>query len=199
MPKSLERRRKPRRKAVHVTGPTWVMLENVPGARADIPAKVVDFNDAGIRIHVSLLLQTNRVVLVKGEAIGVVPNGKANARVVDCRALTGSGYTVGLTFETSHGQDKHERAFALDYYEVLQVSSRADQETIDGVYRLQAQRFHPDNRETGDAKFFRAVAEAYKILGHPERRAAYDVYLESYRQSRCPIFTSHSSKPPILP
>lgn len=102
MPKLLERRKKPRRKAVQVTGPTWVMLENVPGARADIRAKVVDFNETGLRIHVSLLLHTNHVVVVKGQAAGVVPDGRTHARVVDCRSLTGSGYSVGLTFESEH-------------------------------------------------------------------------------------------------
>jgi ribosomal protein L28 len=119
MPKPLERRRKPRRKAIHVTGPTWVMLENVPGARADIRAKVVDFNEAGIRIHVSLLLHVNHVLLVKTQAAGVVPNGRATARVVDCRALTGSGYTVGLTFERSSNQTERREAPAMERYEIL--------------------------------------------------------------------------------
>ena len=59
------------------------MLENVPGARADIRAKVVDFNEAGIRIHVSLLLYVNHVLVVKTQAARLVSNGKASARVVD--------------------------------------------------------------------------------------------------------------------
>jgi hypothetical protein len=100
MPQPLERRKKLRQKAVQPTGPTWVLLENVPGARADIRAKVVDFSETGLRVHVSLWLRASRLVVVKGDA-GVVPNGKANARVVDCRPLAGSGYTAGLTFVES--------------------------------------------------------------------------------------------------
>src|ERR1700730_4421302 len=100
MPKPLERRKKVRRKAVQATGPTWVMLENVPGARADVRAKVVDFSETGLRVHVSLWLRASRLVVVKGET-GVVPNGKVDARVVDCRPLAGSGYTAGLTFVES--------------------------------------------------------------------------------------------------
>lgn len=188
MPKLLERRRKPRRKAVYVTGPTWVMLENVPGARADVRAKVVDFNETGLRIHVSLMLKANHVVVVKCQAEGVVPNGKAAARVVDCRALMGSGYTVGLTFEEARESDGPEKTAWPDHYEMLQVSSKADPETIHRIYRLQAQRFHPDNGETGDPETFRAIAEAYKILSDPEKRAAYDVHLESYRKVRWRIF-----------
>jgi hypothetical protein len=98
------------------------MLENVPGARADIRAKVVDFNETGIRIHVSMLLQTNHEVVVKTQAAGVVPHGRARAWVVDCRALTGSGYTVGLTFERSSDQTERREAPAMERYETLTLS-----------------------------------------------------------------------------
>jgi curved DNA-binding protein CbpA len=62
----------------------------------------------------------------------------------------------------------------VDYYEVLQISPNADQETVHRVYRIQAQRFHPDNLESGDAQRFRSVAEAYQILSDPRSRASYD-------------------------
>jgi curved DNA-binding protein len=52
----------------------------------------------------------------------------------------------------------------VDYYEVLQVSTSADQETIDRVYRLLAQRFHPDNQQTGDENRFRTLGEAYAVV-----------------------------------
>jgi DnaJ-class molecular chaperone len=42
-----------------------------------------------------------------------------------------------------------------DYYEVLQVSDTAEPETINRVYRIFAQRYHPDNRETGNEARFR--------------------------------------------
>ena len=53
---------------------------------------------------------------------------------------------------------------ALDYYELLQISPNADPDMVHRVYRLLAQRFHPDNAETGDAARFRQVHEAYTIL-----------------------------------
>ena len=37
----------------------------------------------------------------------------------------------------------------VDFHEVLQISPKADGETIQRVYRLLALRYHPDNRETG--------------------------------------------------
>ena len=72
----------------------------------------------------------------------------------------------------------------LDYYEVLQVSANAESDTIQRVYRLLAQRFHPDNRETGNESRFRAIHEAYTVLNDPEKRARYDIHYQQKRQDR---------------
>ena len=156
------------------------MLENVQGARADIRAKVVDFNETGIRIHVSLPLRVNHIIVVKSQAPDVVPDGRASARVVDCRALIGTGYSAGLTFGEA---DCLERD-GTDYYEILQVSRRADPETIRGIYEFQAQRFHPNNEETGNAETFQAIEEAYEVLRDPLKRSAYDLSLQSFPKPR---------------
>ncbi len=71
-----------------------------------------------------------------------------------------------------------------DYYEILQVSATADPETIHRVYRLLAQRFHPDNRETGNATRFRAISEAYNVLSNPEERARYDIVHTQQQKGR---------------
>jgi curved DNA-binding protein CbpA len=71
-----------------------------------------------------------------------------------------------------------------DFYEVLQISSNAEPETIHRVYRLLAQRYHPDNRETGNEGRFRELSEAYQTLGDPERRAKYDIAYGRIRQER---------------
>jgi curved DNA-binding protein CbpA len=71
----------------------------------------------------------------------------------------------------------------VDYYEVLQISPNADEETIHRVYRMQAQRFHPDNRESGHAERFRLVAEAYQALSDPGTRASYDAEYRARGQS----------------
>ena len=71
-----------------------------------------------------------------------------------------------------------------DYYEVLQVSDVAEPETINRVYRMLAQRYHPDNRETGNEARFREITEAYHILSNPEKRAQYDATNEKRRRDR---------------
>ena len=73
---------------------------------------------------------------------------------------------------------------AVDYYEVLQVNSNAEQETIQRVFRLLAQRFHPDNTQTGDDRRFREIRDAYSVLNDPEQRARYDINYEQHRRNR---------------
>ena len=74
-----------------------------------------------------------------------------------------------------------------DHYETLQISPNADPDTIHRVYRLLAQRFHPDIQETGDIARFRQITEAYQVLRDPERRAAFDVRHQAVRQERMRI------------
>jgi curved DNA-binding protein CbpA len=71
-----------------------------------------------------------------------------------------------------------------DYYEVLQISPNADPDTVHRVYRLLAQRFHPDNQSTGDSEKFRTLTEAYQVLGDPEQRAQYDVHRPEMQKER---------------
>jgi curved DNA-binding protein CbpA len=71
-----------------------------------------------------------------------------------------------------------------DYYDVLQVSDSAETETINRVYRMLAQRYHPDNQETGNETRFREITEAYQVLSHPEKRASYDATNQLRRQDR---------------
>jgi curved DNA-binding protein CbpA len=72
----------------------------------------------------------------------------------------------------------------VDYYEVLQVSPSADPETIHRVYRFLAQRFHPDNAETGSDARFRELHEAYTVISDAERRARYDISYQQHRKER---------------
>jgi curved DNA-binding protein CbpA len=72
----------------------------------------------------------------------------------------------------------------VDCYETLQISANAEPETIHRVYRLLAQRFHPDNADTGNAERFRELTEAYEVLSDPERRAKYDVVHKQFLRDR---------------
>jgi len=73
---------------------------------------------------------------------------------------------------------------SADYYEVLQINPNAEPETVHRVYRLLAQRYHPDNQETGDESRFRQLIEAYNVISDPEKRAKYDVVHDQQRRDR---------------
>jgi curved DNA-binding protein len=76
----------------------------------------------------------------------------------------------------------------VDHYETMQISPNADLDTIHRVYRILAQRFHPDNQETGDSELFRTLTEAYQVLGEPEKRAAFDIEHRTTRRLTWKIF-----------
>jgi curved DNA-binding protein CbpA len=78
----------------------------------------------------------------------------------------------------------------VDHYEILQLSSAAEPEMIHRVYRLLAQRYHPDNKETGSESRFRAVHDAYSVLSDPEQRARYDVVHQQRGQERWRLVTT---------
>ena len=64
------------------------------------------------------------------------------------------------------------------YYEVLSVTRDASGDEVKRAYRRMAMKFHPD-RNPGDSAAeasFKEAAEAYEILGDPERRRMYDQY-----------------------
>lgn len=85
-----------------------------------------------------------------------------------------------------------------DFYEVLQVSPRADEETISRVFRHLAKRFHPDNVDSGDADRFNEVMEAFQTLSDPEQRARYDARYEHEREARWRIFDQASATSDIV-
>lgn len=66
-----------------------------------------------------------------------------------------------------------------NYYEFLQISPNAEQETIHRVYRYLAKRFHPDHPTSADPDKFLLVTKAYEVLSSPESRARYDESLTS--------------------
>tara|TARA_B100001094_G_C18196014_1_gene811055 strand:+ start:5350 stop:6456 length:1107 start_codon:yes stop_codon:yes gene_type:complete len=65
-----------------------------------------------------------------------------------------------------------------DYYDILGISKGASAGEIKKAYRKKAIEFHPDKNPgdtTAEANFKKA-AQAYEILGNPEKKSKYDQY-----------------------
>ena len=57
----------------------------------------------------------------------------------------------------------------VDYYDVLGVSPNATAKEIKKAYRKKALEHHPD--KGGDEETFKAIAEAWTVLGDEDKRA----------------------------
>ncbi len=87
-----------------------------------------------------------------------------------------------------------------DYYEVLQVSRQASSDEIKTSYRRLARIYHPDlaDEHTPDAEeAFKLIAEAWRVLGNEQRRAAYDQYGHASMAMRHPPLRRPSSNPVV--
>ncbi len=166
-----------------------------------LTADLIDHSDSGLCVALATPLEVGSRVRARGllnreshEEISV------RARVAWCLERSDGSFRAGLEYETSQQDDpfddwgepaREEADGDIDYYEVLQLSQCADPDTIFRVFRLLAQRYHPDNRETGDEATFRRILGAYEVLKDPERKAAYDAQRLVRRRRRWRIFDQH--------
>lgn len=154
-------------------------------------ARVTDAHEFGLGLLTQAALQPGEVVVIESVASAEAFGGQLRVRgaVRWCRPSPGGGFRAGIRFLPAEETTQAEPA-SVDYYEILQVNPKASPETIHRVYRLLAQQFHPDNKETGDERVFRQIVEAYRVLSDPEKRAAYDLSHTAMLHARWRLFQS---------
>src|SRR5690348_8480673 len=83
----------------------------------------------------------------------------------------------------------------VDLYEILEISPNANSGALERMFRYLAQRYHPDNPETGDRDRFDLVLEAHKVLKDPAARASYDLQYKQHAgvRTRLAEEASHGS------
>jgi hypothetical protein len=176
--------------------PELIITLNASGGQSSrIPARFLSQNHDSITIQLTAALGQNLLVSISGEI--ETPSGRqpllGKYRVSSCR-ITGIGkYQAELTPELVAEEPAQPSSRAdddPDHYQTLQVSRQADTDTIRRVFHILAQRYHPDNRETGNQEKFRQVVDAHAILCDPEKRAAHDVFLAGEDKGRFKIFDS---------
>src|SRR5579862_470323 len=160
-----------------------------PGSR--LQARFIGHTGDVIKVQTKVALGKNMLVSVAGQ----VDTGTGSSpllgqyRVCWSRIVGVGKYHAELAIQTpAEGDDEDAPPAAEpapgsaplggeepDYYEILQLSRQADTETIHRVFHVLAQRYHPDNPETGNDHMFRRLVEAHGVLTHAAKRAAYDV------------------------
>jgi hypothetical protein len=175
--------------------PLKVTRARLDGGAEEIPARLVDSSESGIGIETGVPLAVGSTVRVASPQGLNGRIGAHKAHVRWCVLGQGGSYHSGLQFDDAEQEPKKEKAAPsaadtspLDYYEILQLSPRADPDTIHRVFRALAQRYHPDNRESGNEETFKQVLAAYEVLSDPERRAAFDAKRLDSNRVRWRIF-----------
>jgi hypothetical protein len=176
-----DKRRKQRRLFDCVLDVSW---QDSKGAGHSICARAIDVSNSGVRVEASEAIEPQTEVYVRAERYGL----SGITRVCHC-SRRGTKYVLGLEFSgDTNSSDTEESEPFVDYYELLQISPNAEQETIHRVFRIMAARFHPDNSETGDSEKFLLLTKAYETLSDPARRVSYDGRHCSRRYDPLPVF-----------
>ena len=84
--------------------------------------------------------------------------------------------------EVQKGGQVAEASF-VDYYELMQVSSNADEDTIRRIFRHLAKKCHPDHPQ-GDPERFTLLVEAHDTLTNPQARTAYDLKYQRFWETK---------------
>jgi curved DNA-binding protein CbpA len=142
----------------------------------------VDFSKNGARIQAPESLEVGSQVYLRADSFGLM--GVAKVRYCQQRL---AGYLVGLELEKRGASMRTPDDF-IDYYEVLQISPKADNETIHRVFRMQAARYHPDNKQTGNAERFMLLSRIYETLVDAKRREKYDMQRRVREPGSIPVF-----------
>lgn len=146
-----------------------------------------DLSDSGIGVRCPIEIRRGTAVCIEGQ------NGYPAIHGVVCHATRrGTDYIIGLKLgeATKKTPPMLRGDQASDHYEFLQISPKAQAETIHRVYRFLAARYHPDNPETGDPEKFLLLNRAYEVLSNPESRARYDETLTGKATQPSALFDS---------
>jgi curved DNA-binding protein len=186
-----------RRKILRKTSDRSVVrieLKDGMGHARWVTADLVDRSEQGIGVSLMTPLKSGLTLQVSGKLGEDLTDVRRSARVSWCVEGINGACRVGLEFldarstpPTGH-QIVHSDPLEFDCYEIMQLSPNADLETIERVYRMLAQRYHPDNRQTGSSEVFIRLSEAHRILTDPELRAGYDARHREAKRLHWKIF-----------
>ena len=164
-------------------------------------ADLLDNSEAGIGIALLTPLVAGSNILVRGKLGENQGEVEYLATVRWCTEKINGNFHAGLELADNRSSSPNTDSQAdnpmpsdeLDCYEVMQLSPNADPDTVQRVYRILAQRYHPDSQETGNREIFLKLCEAHRILSNPELRAQYDARYRETKQLHWKIFNQNTA------
>jgi hypothetical protein len=188
-----ERRKKRRDRSIPpVAAKLW--FERFDGNWQKIAAEVIDINEGGVAVRVTELLRAGQAVLVEGGGVASATNSRPKGRIAWCAMVADGQFHAGISMDQADTGQTAEQSFE-DHYETLEVHPSASFDTIHKIYRILAQRLHPDNAESGSEDGFKRLLSAYQVLSDPERRAAFDAIRTAQLSKQYRIFDAETATP----
>lgn len=175
-----------------------ILLDDTANPASRLQALLLQQSADSIRIQLNTALGEDMLLRIANDLNATADREPliGSYRVRSCRIAGLGKYHLDLTPEVDSDelpQPSAPKADELDYYEILQISRQADFDTIRRVFHILAQRYHPDNLDTGSDLRFRQVVTAHSVLSDPQKRAAYDVQLATADKARYNLFDSLQS------
>lgn len=190
-----QRRREGRKK--NASRVVRLQLKDRLGNARIVTADLLDVAPTGIGIALMTPLAVGSIITVRGTLAENQASAVFPATVKWCTERINGNFHAGLEIASddgaaAKGKEPPPSAAGLmeeqtDWYEVMQLSPNADSETIARVYRILAQRYHPDSAG-GNKELFLKLCEAHRVLSDPALRAEYDARHRDVRQIHWEIF-----------
>lgn len=190
-----ERRKKSRGKKAAATAGTVLWLERRDGSWQRVPAELQDIGEYGLGVTLGESLLEGRDVLVESAEVAGAGGGRARGRIAWCTPVGPGQFRAGVALEDGRGVLVGKEEEFEDFYETLEVNPSASFDTIHKVYRLLAQRVHPDHPESGNEEAFKKLVRAFGILSDPEKRAEFDAQRSRSMGKRWRIFDPENAVP----
>jgi hypothetical protein len=152
----MERRRSGRERADAAVELIW---RDESGNRRFECGRIVDRSAGGVGVASPQPLNMSSCLILRAPGLGVV----ALAQVRNC-VWARTQYRLGMEVLERAASQPRADSPEPDHHELIRAGIAGEFERVDRLYRALAFRYHPDNRETGDAEVFMRIGQAYRIL-----------------------------------
>jgi hypothetical protein len=172
-------------------------IEDKGGSWNRQEGEIGDRSEQGAGLILNQEVEAGQNVMMEGEGFSGGSGGRQKGKICWCRATVDGRFRAGISLTAAAKVGAQPDEDFVDYYEVMELSASASMETIHRIYRILAQRLHPDNVETGSNEAFKKLVEAYRILADAEKRAGFDSTRGIRQQVHWRVFDQRSATPSV--